>query len=261
MVTSIGIIGAGGWLGRAFARAVVNDDIVPPQLLTLSYRSARPDFLPQVNWTRDNQKLVNASDVVIVSVRPEDFAAIDVTTRGKLVISVMAGITLGAISRHFDSDRVVRALPNAAAEYGESYTPWIASSAVSDIDKAWVKKIFGACGSADELSSETAIDYFTGLTGSGPAFPALLMAAMERDAIRRGIDPGMARRAISTLMIGSGRILEAQENCPEDIVQTFLSYRGTTAAAIDTMREAGFEDVVARGLDAACRKSVSMGTS
>jgi pyrroline-5-carboxylate reductase len=253
MAMSIGIIG-GGWLDRAFAQAIVDNGIVPAQLLTLSHRSSR-DFLPLANWTRDDRKLVEVSDIVIVSLRPEDLGSVQVTARGKLVISVMAGITLETLVRHFDSHRVIRALLNAAAEYRTSYTPWIASPAVTGDDRTRTRRILEACGTADEVSSEREIDYVTGLTGSGPTFPALLMSAMERDAVGYGSDPRVARRAISTL------ILEAREQCPEDIVQTLVSYGGTTAAAIETMRGAGFDEAVARGLDAACRKSVSMGMS
>ncbi len=47
--------------------------------------------------------------------------------------------------------------------------------------------------------------------------------------------------------------------CPDDIVKAFLDYRGTTAAAIEGMRAAGFDASVANGLSAAFKKSVSMG--
>ncbi|UXN66243.1 NAD(P)-binding domain-containing protein (plasmid) [Phyllobacterium sp. A18/5-2] len=45
-------------------------------------------------WTRDNSELVKKSDVVILSVRPGDWSAIDIDASGKLVVSVMAGVTV-----------------------------------------------------------------------------------------------------------------------------------------------------------------------
>ena len=85
----------------------------------------------------------------------------------------MAGIPLADLARRTGSDRVVRALPNAAAEVGFSYTPWTAGPAVTDADRTVVRRIFGACGSADEVLNEASIDYLTGLCGTGPAYPAL----------------------------------------------------------------------------------------
>ena len=44
----------------------------------------------------------------------------------------MAGIPLADIAARTGTARVVRALPNAAADVGKSYTPWTASAAVTD---------------------------------------------------------------------------------------------------------------------------------
>ena len=121
----IGIVGGNGWIGGALARALVAAGL-PEARLTLSCRSAPPDWLPGATWTHDNQALADASDVIVLSVRPQDWGAIAVTAPGKLVVSVMAGIPLADIARVTGSDRVVRALPNAAADVGHSYTPWTA---------------------------------------------------------------------------------------------------------------------------------------
>lgn len=255
----VGIIGGSGWLGRAFADAILDAGLVSPDRLTLSYRSTRPDVLPDTTWTRDNAELIDRSDVVIVSVRPQDLGAVKGNANGKLVISVMAGKTIDEISRHFDTDRVVRTLPNAAAEVRKSYTPWIASCSVGESDKALVRRILEACGSADEVRREADIDYFTGLTGSGPAFPALLAAAMMDDAMQRGIDRGVARRAVNALLVGTGHLLALSDEDPADLVQVFLDYEGTTAAAITAMRAGGFDAAVSHGLEAAFQKSVIMG--
>lgn len=256
---SIGIIGGGGWLGRAFAEAIVDAQIVAAGQLTLSYRSGQPGFLPNAIWIRDNQELVDRSDVIIVSVRPQDWPAIEFAAHGKLVMSVMAAIPLDQLARRLKTDRVVRTLPNASAEVRNSYTPWIGTRGVTDDDRNVVRRILEACGAADEVKTEADIDYMTGLTGSGPAFPALLAAAMIDDAVRRGISPDIARRSVSAVLVGTGKLLEARADCPKDIVQTFIDYRGTTAAAIEAMRAAGFETAVADGLAAALQKSVSMG--
>lgn len=258
-MNGVGIIGGGGWLGRAFAEAIVEAGIVTPDRLVLSYRSSRPDFLADAVWTTDNRELADRSDVVIVSVRPHDLPAVAATARGKLVISFMAGVTLSELAMRFDTDRVVRTLPNAAAEVRRSYTPWIASPPVTDEDRALVRRILEACGTADEVSSERDIDYFTGMTGTGPAFPALLASAMMNDAIARGIAPDVARRSVNALLVGTGRLVEARDENPDDVVQTFLDYRGVTAAGIEAMRAEGFGRAVSSGLEAAFRKSVSMG--
>ncbi|RVD42030.1 pyrroline-5-carboxylate reductase, partial [Mesorhizobium sp. M4A.F.Ca.ET.020.02.1.1] len=255
----IGIIGGGGWLGRAIVEAIIDAQIVAAEHLTLSYRSGQSGFLPNATWTRDNQELVDRSEVIIVSVRPQDWPAIDISAHGKLAMSVMAGIPVDQLASRLKTDRIVCTLPNAAAEVRNSYTPWIGSEGITLDDRNLVRRILAACGAADEVKSEADIDYLTGLTGSGPAFPALLAAAMMDDAIGRGMSPDMARRSVSAVLIGTGKLLEARGENPKDIVQTFLDYRGTTAAAIEAMRASGFEAAVGDGLAAALQKSVIMG--
>ena len=255
----IGIIGGSGWLGGAFAQAILAAGIVSAEHLTLSYRSTRPARFSAARWTADNQKLADLSDVIIVSVRPADWPALSVSAGGKLVISVMAGITVEDLLTKLKSDRAVRSLPNAAAEVGWSYTPWVASPSVTSQDRLIVSRLFEACGVGEEMPGERELDYLTGLSGSGPAFPALLAAAMMRDAVSRGIDPDVARRAATAVLIGAGRLLERKSESPADTVEVFAAYRGTTAAAIEAMRSAGFDTAVAAGLEAALRKTTGMG--
>ena len=103
--------------------------------------------------------------------RPQDWPGIEVAAPGKLVVSVMAGVTLGGDRGASRDQRVVRALPNAAAEVGRSYTPWTAAAAVSEADRATVRRLLDCFGSGDEVASEAEIDYLTGLSGTGPAYP------------------------------------------------------------------------------------------
>ncbi|MGO7171324.1 pyrroline-5-carboxylate reductase family protein [Rhizobium leguminosarum] len=255
----IGIIGGGGWLGGAIAGSILDAGLVEPRNLSLSYRSEQPRRFPNSFLTTDNQALADRSDAILLSVRPDDWHALDVDAGGKLIISVMAGIRLDALSERHNTGRVIRALPNAAAEVAKSYTPWIGANDVTEGDRGLVRAIFEACGSEDEVARESDIDYLTGLSGSGPAFPALLAAAMMRDAVANGLPAEIARRAVNMVITGAGRLLERRDECPDEVVQTFVGYRGTTAAAIEGMRAAGFDASVAEGLSAAFKKSVSMG--
>ncbi|WP_202364507.1 pyrroline-5-carboxylate reductase family protein [Mesorhizobium sp. L-2-11] len=105
----------------------------------------------------------------------------------------MAGINLTTLSPQIGTERIVRSLPNAAAEVRQSYTPRVASPNLTDKDRVVAERIISAWGEADELRSVLDVAYFIGLTVSGPAFPALLARAMARDAVARVIDPGRLR--------------------------------------------------------------------
>ncbi len=253
----IGIIGGGGWLGSALAKALIGGETIAPDELTCSYRSGTPDAATGCHWTKNNTELVAQSDVVILSVRPADWKAIKITATDKLVISVMAGVTLDQIRRDTGSERIARALPNAAAGLGFSYTPiYLASDQDGDLQIA--RTIFESCGQVDIVDREDHIDYFTAMSGSGEAFPALLANAMVSDAVSRGISIAMAIRAAQQVIIGAGRLQERYRQAPADAVEAFVSYNGTTAAGIATMRDKGFETAVHAGLEAAYRKALAL---
>lgn len=251
----VGIVGGAGWLGSAIAKALVSSGSVAGPDLTCSYRSRKPDF--HCVWTADNQELVDRSDIVILSVRPDDWKSVEIDAGDRLVVSVMAGVSADDIKARVHSARVGRALPNAAAEIGFSYTPFFLSS-TDPADAALVGALFESCGMVDVVPTEDQIDYLTGMSGSGAAFPALLAAAMMDDAIGRGVAPEVARRAAQQVIIGAGRLQEQDRMSPSETVKAFVDYRGTTAAGIIGMRQHGFDAIVSAGLEAAYRKAQAL---
>jgi len=98
----------------------------------------------------------------------------------------------------------------------------------------------------------------TGHSGTGPAYPALLAAAMIGDAVAHGVPADVARRAAVGILVVTGRHFEKTGENPVDTVAAFVDYRGVTAAAIETMRAGGFDAVVAAGLAAALEKSEAL---
>lgn len=254
----IGVIGARGWLGGAIVSAIVDAGVREPRELALSYRKGSPERLAEAHWTKDNQALANGADVVIVAVRPEDFSKLRITASGKLVISVMAGVSLAELAAQFGTDRVVRAMPNAATSVRSSYSPWVASEFCTAADKTVAASVFQACGVSDQVESEAQLDYFAAFTGTGPAYHALLADTLRLDAISRGIAPETARRAATTLLIGSAKLLERDARCPSEVVQDFIDYEGMTAAALRAMRDAPLSKVVSMGIDAALARASTL---
>ncbi|WP_315918174.1 pyrroline-5-carboxylate reductase family protein [Mesorhizobium sp. SP-1A] len=260
----VGIVGGNGWLGSAIGLAMLEAGVIEPRDLCVSSRSGlAPSFAdwPDVEAISDNAVLAQRSDVIVLSVRPQQFPDIGIDAGGKLVVSVMAGVAMKTLQTRCGSDRVVRAMPNAAAEIRRSYSPWCASAAVTDSDKTFVQAMFEASGTADEVPDEAAIDYLTALSGSGPAFPALLAAAMLEHARRNGLGEAVARRAVAAVVTDAAQLMRAASFSPEDMVKTFIDYRGTTAAGLQAMLDHGFKEAVGAGLGAATEKAAAMAAS
>lgn len=257
MDARIGIVGGQGWLGTAIGSALLESGLVSSAQLTLSGRSGAvaAKAVRDAYLTKDNQELVDRSDIVILSVRPDQFADVRITVREKLVISVMAGVTAKTIASQTGATEVIRSIPSAAAAIRQSFTPWYAVPGVSEKNRKIAQALFEALGSAAEVPLESHIDYCAGMTGSGAAFPALLARAMVEHAVSQGLPAEFAEKAATGVVAGASQLLREPGISPAQIVDEMLAYRGITAAGLQAMIDHGLVSAVGAGLGAAMRKA------
>ena len=257
----IGIIGGSGMLGRAIAHALLDRKVLPASDLWVSNRSGdRTGFeqFSEVNVTTDNARLCDACEVLILTVPPALAPEIGIEAPSRLVISVMAGVTLDELQALTGSDRVVRAMSSPAAQLGLAYSPWVASPATSAVDRDRIARIFSACGATDEIGDESHIDHFTAMTGPVPGFVAFYAECMIDYAVKAGIAPEIADRAIRQLFFSAGAMLAHGEASPAAHVQQMIDYAGTTAAGLVAMKNSPIRDAIGEGLDAAVEKARKM---
>jgi len=246
---TLGIIGGTGWLGAAIAKAVLAKALVPTGNLIISNRSGSHPLAQQgACLVTDNQDLVDRSDVVIIAVRPEHFASLDINATGKTVISLMAGVTVQSIAAQTLASAVVRAMPNAAVDIEQSFTPWYCSHGVEATTKSLVQRLFECVGTAAEVQKEDFIDYLSALSGTGPAFPALLMTALANQAMLAGIPRDIAQLAAQNVVVNSSQLLASRD--AQQMIDALVAYRGVTAAALQTMSQGHFEEQIGRALQA-----------
>lgn len=252
----VGIIGGGGWVGKALGLAVLEQGILSPQQLVVSSRAgcgAIYQDWPGVRCYTDNQQLAAVADVIVLSVRPENLSDITLDAADKLVISLLAMASEDQVAQQLSSRKVVRAMPNAAAEIRRAWFPWYAAKSVSDDEKRLVQRLLASCGTACEVSSERELDYLTALSGAGPAYPALLAQAMLASARQAGITEDVAQQAVMQTLVGGSLLLERLGGDPGAMVERLMDYNGTTARGLRTMLDEGFNDAVLKGLEAAYR--------
>lgn len=257
--TSIGILGGTGMLGGAIARGLLESGTVAAgDLWICSRRGSRGGLPLDVNATRDLSVLAGACDVILLSVPPEEADALRLDAPDRLVISVMAGVTLDRLQVIAGGPRVVRAMCSPAAVRRLAYSPWMAGPGVALRDKTTISRLFEAIGKTDEVKDEAQLDLFTALTGPVPGFAAYFAEVMAGYAEARGIDPRMADRAVRQLFRAAGAMMAEGDKTPADHVQQMIDYDGTTAAGLRVLRASPIPDQMAEALDAAVEKSRSL---
>jgi pyrroline-5-carboxylate reductase len=250
----VGIVGATGWLGSALGGGLLQKSVVAPADLVLLNRSGpSADYHGERDlvWARNVADLVARTDVVVVAVRPQDWDGLALVAPGRLLISLMACVSTVVLAG--TEARIVRAMPNAAAELGRSYTPWLAGPGVTDDDRTAVRTILSAIGTQDEVSSEGQIDFLTALSGSGAAYPALMAVAMLDAARAAGLSEQVSERAVAAVVLDGAAMLAGRIGKTSEMIETYRSYHGTTAAGLAAAESAGFRQAVTAALLAATR--------
>ncbi|WP_281968237.1 pyrroline-5-carboxylate reductase family protein [Roseovarius nanhaiticus] len=255
---AIGIIGGSGMLGSAITSALLGSEAFAQSRFWISNRSGNAPAVEQssiVHVTKDNQALVDACDVIILCVPPARFPDIDICASNKLIISVMAGVTIDELKSKTAAVRVVRAMSSPAASLSLAYSPWTASAEITPDDRDIVPKIFGACGITDEVFDEQQLDHFTAMTGPVPGFVAYFAKCMVDHATSQGIAADVADRAIRQLFLAGGTMLAADRGSPADHVRQMIDYAGTTAAGLTAMERSTLSKTISDGLLAAADKA------
>jgi pyrroline-5-carboxylate reductase len=244
---TIGIIGGSGWLGGAIAQALLETSFITEDRLCLSNRSgAYSQAAAGVRLFKDNQLLVDASSIVILAVRPEQFDSLNINAVGKLVISLMAGVSAAKISSATGSTLIVRAMANAAVQIRRSFTPWHCAEVLPSEKVELVQALFERVGTAARVPAEDCIDYLSALSGTGPAFPALLLTALASQAAAAGIPEDVAMMAARGVVLDASRLLDAGD--PQGMIDSLVGYRGVTAAALQTLMDKDFAATVGEAL-------------
>jgi len=193
------------------------------------------------------------SDCYVLAMKPQDFVELDVS--GKLVISIITGISIQKIKDTLKVSKVVRAMPNLPLKVGKALTGWVASEEVNGEEKRFAKEIFKSFGEEIELDSEEKINAITALSGSGPAYFYFLAEAVEKAALACGFSKLEATKIAITTLVGSGALLDKNEFCLSDLRKKITSKGGTTEAAIKYMEDNGMEKIVKGAICAAKKRA------
>lgn len=251
----LGILGATGWVGQALGQRLIGQGLWAEGDLVLANRSGRREaYGPAVTW--GDAAAVSACDVVLITVRPEDFPVAGFDPGDRLVVSFMTVWSLAKLRKLFPKARIVRAMPNGAAPVGRSFTPWVGD--VTDADAELVGRILSSIGGQDRVPDEDQLDYLAALSGSGSAYPALMAQAMLNDALAQGLSVNVAEAAVEAVICGSAPFLEGKIGELQGILDTYRGYKGVTAAGMEA-GEAGLTQAIQAALAAATAKAKALG--
>lgn len=255
--TRIAVIGA-GTIGSAIAKSLLCKGF---ENIAATRRQA--DRLKELTSlgatvTSDNKRAVADADVVILCVKPSDalevLEEIKEEAADKLVISVAAALPLQLLKSKAPRSRFIRAMPNMAVLVQESFTAYCVDGDATIEDRERAKGIFEAMGKHREVA-ETYLDAITGLSGSAPAYLAIVVEALMYAGLKVGLPRDLALASSAQSLVGLGRLIQETAKHPAELKDLVVTPAGVTIEAIYQVESGGIRTAIMNGVEAATKKS------
>ncbi len=271
MSIKLGIVG-GGVMGEALLSRLIDRELYHPDNVLVSEPQAHQrDALVEkyhVQVTSDNRAAAAASDVLLLAIKPQVFEAVatDLTDAKRsraqqplpVVISILAGVSLSRLEAAFGRQPVIRAMPNTPATVGAGITAIASGKSVTAQQMQQATAIFQAVGEVVEVP-ESLMDAVTGLSGSGPAYVAILIEALADGGVAAGLPRVIASKLALSTVLGTAQLLQESKLHPAELKDRVTSPGGTTIAGVSQLERAGFRSALIEAVQAAKERSQQLG--
>ena len=256
----IAVLGAGK-IGESLIAGLRSSDWA--DIVATSRREERAAELAEkhgIEATTSNPDAIRGADVVVLAVKPQDIETLlgevgHLLGPSQTVISVAAAIPTAAIERHLGADvPVVRAMPNTPATVHEGIAGVCAGRHAEreHLDRAGT--VLRAVGDVVEVPEEL-MDAITAVSGSGPAYYALLAEAMIEAGILLSLSREVSTKLVVQTMLGTARLLRDENMHPVELREMVTSPGGTTIRAIRELELAGVRGAFLNAINAAMERS------
>src|SRR5581483_11449331 len=251
----------GGRIGEALLSGLVSAGW--SNIVVTSRTDARVDALRErygVDATTSNADAIAGADVVVIAVKPQDIDALLADVGAALspeqtVLSVAAAVTAAYLEERLaDGVPVVRAMPNSPSTVHEGMAGIAAGAHAGEDDLARAENVLSHLGRVVRVE-ETYMDAVTAVSGSGPAYFALLAEAMIEAGILLGLSREISTTLVVQTMLGTAKQLRDEGMHPVELRESVTSPGGTTIAAIRELEQAGVRAAFLNAIQAAMTRA------
>ena len=263
----LGFLGCGK-MATALAGGVVQAGAFAPQDILVSdcFAGAVAALTAKTGATAvsDNAALAVGADALVLCVKPSDaldaLSAIREAIAGKLVISIVAGLSLAKLTEAAGLDaRLVRVMPNTPALIGQGAAGFSLGATATAEDGALVSRIFSSVGRAVQVK-EALLDAVTGLSGSGPAYVYMIIEALADGGVLMGLPRDLAiQLAAQTVAGAAGMVLQTGQH-PAVLKDQVTSPGGTTIAGLEHLETMAVRSALIGAVRAATERSRELGS-
>ena len=255
----IAVLGAGK-IGEALISGLLSSGWRQPADISASSRRAErvKELIDRhgIVATSSNVDAAAGAALVVIAVKPQDIATLldeihDVITPAQTVLSVAAAIPTATIEgRLAPGVPVVRAMPNTPSVVHEGVAGLCAGAHADDAHVTLAEEALAHLGAVVRVP-EKLMDAVTAVSGSGPAYFALLAEAMIEAGLLLGLSREISTQLVVQTMLGTAQQMRDLRMHPVELREMVTSPGGTTIAAIRELEIAGVRAAFLNAISAA----------
>jgi pyrroline-5-carboxylate reductase len=259
----IAVLGAGR-IGESLISGLLSSGWrEPSEVAATTRRAERVAELRErygVDATLSNRDAAAGAALVVIAVKPQDIEALlveigGILTADQTVLSIAAAIPTSAIEAHLGAAvPVVRAMPNTPATVHEGMAGLAAGAHAGDEHLQKAEELLSHVGRTVRVP-ESHMDAVTAVSGSGPAYFALLAESMIEAGILLGLSREISTELVVQTMFGTAKLLRDSKMHPVELRESVTSPGGTTIAAIRELEQAGVRAAFLNAIQAAMQRS------
>ncbi len=259
----IGFIGAGN-MASALMRGMIEGGADPASLTACDISKARMGIAREmgVRTAESIAVLAEASDFVVLAIKPKDCAAALETLRAlpfaRALLSIAVGWPQEKLAAALPEWGVARAMPNTPALVREGVIAFNENHTVAPDAFERLRGLFSACGRT-LVVPESLFDAVVAISGSGPAYAYLFIEALADAGVRQGLPRDMAYTLAAQTLLGAAKMVLETGTHPGALKDAVASPGGTTIEAVYALEKAGFRAAVMDAVDACAQKAARMG--
>ncbi len=262
----LAFVGA-GVMAEAMIAGLLDRRLVEPDQIVASHpREDRRESLHRrfgVKTNESNRDSIVGADLVFLTVKPQALAGVMKQVYGRLepkqvVISIVAGAGVDALSRGLGHGAIVRVMPNTPAQIGQGMMVWTATPDVDEAQRCQIQTVLGALGEELFVDEEKYVDMATALSGTGPTYVFLMMEALIDAGVHMGFPRRIAEQIVLQTVSGSVDFARASKKHMAELRNMVTSPGGTSAAAIYQMEKGGLRTVYSRAVYAAYERTKTL---
>lgn len=265
----LGVIGV-GVMGGAMVRGILAAGVVAPDQTRVydadEVRLAELVAATGARAAKANDEVVDGCQTVLLAVKPQAVTAVleplaALWREDHLLISIVAGLPIARLQGLTrEGLATARVMPNVLCTVGAAASGVAFSERVKAASRAWVKSLLGSVGVAVEVE-EKLMDAVTGLSGSGPAFVALVIEALADGGVAAGLPREQAVRLAAQTVMGTGKYLLETGEHPARLKDRVCSPAGTSIGGVRQLEAGGLRAALMEAVVRAARRSEELGQS